>query len=123
MISSKVMAATAAAYATCMPDYDLYNDFSLARQLYTGFRSGTNGDAAVKTAGTGTLGDGWRSINQAGTATFTLANTNAYTTSGDYIGPWAEAPEGVDDYWQMFAAGCLVIIAVALDQWLRRASQ
>ena len=30
---------------------------------------------------------------------------------------------GVDDYWQMFAAGCLVIIAVALDQWLRRASQ
>jgi fructose transport system permease protein len=30
---------------------------------------------------------------------------------------------GVDDYWQMFAAGMLVIIAVALDQWLRRASQ
>jgi fructose transport system permease protein len=30
---------------------------------------------------------------------------------------------GVDDYWQMFAAGCLVIIAVGLDQWLRRASQ
>jgi ribose transport system permease protein len=30
---------------------------------------------------------------------------------------------GVEDYWQMFAAGCLVIIAVALDQWLRRATQ
>jgi fructose transport system permease protein len=30
---------------------------------------------------------------------------------------------GVDDYWQMFAAGCLVIVAVALDQWLRRATQ
>lgn len=30
---------------------------------------------------------------------------------------------GVDDYWQMFAAGNLVIIAVALDQWLRRATQ
>ena len=30
---------------------------------------------------------------------------------------------GVDDYWQKFAAGSLVIIAVALDQWLRRASQ
>jgi len=30
---------------------------------------------------------------------------------------------GVDDYWQMFAAGNLVIVAVALDQWLRRASQ
>ncbi len=30
---------------------------------------------------------------------------------------------GVDDYWQMFAAGNLVIIAVALDQWLRRATK
>ena len=30
---------------------------------------------------------------------------------------------GVDDYWQMFAAGNLVLIAVALDQWLRRATQ
>ena len=30
---------------------------------------------------------------------------------------------GVDDYWQMFAIGNLVLIAVALDQWLRRASQ
>ncbi|MBC7675261.1 MAG: ABC transporter permease, partial [Rhodoferax sp.] len=30
---------------------------------------------------------------------------------------------GVDDYWQLFAAGCLVITAVALDQWLRRATQ
>lgn len=30
---------------------------------------------------------------------------------------------GVDSYWQTFAAGCLVIIAVALDQYLRRASQ
>lgn len=30
---------------------------------------------------------------------------------------------GVDDYWQKFAAGSLVIVAVSLDQWLRRASQ
>jgi len=30
---------------------------------------------------------------------------------------------GVDDYWQLFAAGTLVIIAVALDQWLRRTAQ
>jgi fructose transport system permease protein len=29
----------------------------------------------------------------------------------------------VDDYWQTFAAGCLVLIAVALDQWLRRATK
>ena len=30
---------------------------------------------------------------------------------------------GVDSYWQTFATGCLVIIAVALDQYLRRASK
>ena len=29
----------------------------------------------------------------------------------------------VDSYWQTFATGCLVIIAVALDQYLRRASK
>ena len=30
---------------------------------------------------------------------------------------------GVQSYWQWFAMGCLVIGAVAVDQWLRRASQ
>jgi fructose transport system permease protein len=30
---------------------------------------------------------------------------------------------GVDDYWQLFTVGVLVILAVAIDQWLRRASQ
>ncbi len=30
---------------------------------------------------------------------------------------------GVDDYWQIFTVGILVIVAVAIDQWLRRASQ
>jgi fructose transport system permease protein len=30
---------------------------------------------------------------------------------------------GVQSYWQLFASGCLVIVAVAIDQWLRRASQ
>jgi fructose transport system permease protein len=30
---------------------------------------------------------------------------------------------GVESYWQWFAMGCLVIGAVAIDQWLRRASQ
>jgi fructose transport system permease protein len=30
---------------------------------------------------------------------------------------------GVDNYWKLFASGCLIIVAVALDQWLRRASQ
>jgi fructose transport system permease protein len=30
---------------------------------------------------------------------------------------------GVDNYWKLFASGCLIIGAVSLDQWLRRASQ
>ena len=29
---------------------------------------------------------------------------------------------GVDVLWQPFAVGALIIIAVAIDQWLRRAS-
>jgi fructose transport system permease protein len=30
---------------------------------------------------------------------------------------------GVDSFWQYFAAGNLILAAVALDQWLRKASQ
>lgn len=30
---------------------------------------------------------------------------------------------GVDSYWKLFASGSLVIIAVSVDQWLRRSSQ
>lgn len=30
---------------------------------------------------------------------------------------------GVESYWQWFAMGCLLIGAVAIDQWLRRAAQ
>jgi fructose transport system permease protein len=29
----------------------------------------------------------------------------------------------VDDYWQQFAVGSLVIVAVAIDQWIRRATK
>lgn len=29
----------------------------------------------------------------------------------------------VDNYWQQFAVGCLVIVAVAVDQWIRRATK
>jgi len=103
MLAGKAaMTALKAAYATCIPDVNLYDDYALLRQLYTGFRSGTNGDAAVKTAGTGALGDGWRSINQAGTATFTLSNTNPYTPSSDFVGAWVGVPAGIDEYFQEF---------------------
>ncbi len=30
---------------------------------------------------------------------------------------------GVDSYWQYLTIGVLIILAVAIDQWLRRASQ
>jgi fructose transport system permease protein len=29
---------------------------------------------------------------------------------------------GLDVLWQRFAIGCLIIVAVALDQWLRKIS-
>ena len=35
---------------------------------------------------------------------------------------WARALSGVDVLWQEFAVGFLIIVAVALDQWLRRVS-
>ncbi len=96
------MPAAKLAYAAASKNYQLYDDFQLAWQLYSGFRSGTGGVAAVKSNGTGTLADGWRSINNAGTATFTLDNSAAYSVSADYVGPWAEAPAGIDDHWQEF---------------------
>ena len=91
-----------AAYASCIPDVDIYDDFNLCRQLYSAFRSGTGGEAAVKTAGTGNLADGWRSINNAGTATFTLENANAYAVSSNYVGPIATIPSDIDPHWQEF---------------------
>jgi fructose transport system permease protein len=33
------------------------------------------------------------------------------------------ALSGVNVLWQEFAVGVLIIVAVAIDQWLRRASQ
>jgi lysophospholipase L1-like esterase len=102
LIGSAGLAAVRSACAACIPDYDIYEDFALARQLYTGFRSGTGGDAAVKTAGTGNLADGWRSLNNAGTATFTLENANLYTPSPEFVGAWVQSPAGVDERFQEF---------------------
>ena len=102
LIGTAAMSAAKLAYASVGGNYQLYDDFSPAWQLYSGFRSGTGGTAAVKTHGTGNLADGWRSINNAGTATFALDNTDAYSVSADYVGPWAGAPAGIDEHWQEF---------------------
>lgn len=96
------MAAAQAAYSLAVPDVDIYEGWELCRQLYASLRSGTGGDAAVKTNGTGTLADGWRSRNAVGTATFTLSNATAYSPSADFVGPFAECPRGIDSYVQEF---------------------
>ncbi len=90
----------AAAFNSCIPNVDIYDGFQPVRSLYGAFRSGTGGQAPVLTAGTGTLGDGWRTLNNAGTATFTLSNAEAYSLSSDFVGPWAEAPMGIDEKFQ-----------------------
>jgi lysophospholipase L1-like esterase len=99
-IGKAAMATCKALVQSCIPDYDLYDNFSPMRQLYSGFRSGTGGEASTKTAGTGTLADGWRSINGSGTPTFTLSNAVPYSLSTDFVGPFTLAPKGVDEYWQ-----------------------
>jgi fructose transport system permease protein len=77
---------------------------------------------------------GFETINLASITAVVIGGTSLFGGRGSIIGSVLGAfivgvfnvglsLAGVDDYWQMFAAGCLVIIAVTLDQWLRRASQ
>lgn len=86
----------------CKANRNIYEGFHPQQSLYANFRSGTGGTAPVKTNGTGNLADGWRSINNAGTATFTLDNTELYTPDATMVGPWPNAPIGPEEFWQTF---------------------
>lgn len=77
---------------------------------------------------------GFENVNLASITAVVIGGTSLFGGRGSIVGSVLGAfivqvfitglsLAGVDDYWQMFAAGCLVIIAVALDQQLRRASQ
>ena len=77
---------------------------------------------------------GFENVNLASITAVVIGGTSLFGGRGSIVGSVLGAfivqvfitglsLAGVDDYWQMFAAGCLVIIAVALDQSLRRASQ
>ena len=77
---------------------------------------------------------GFENINLASITAVVIGGTSLFGGRGSVVGAVLGAIivqvfttglslAGVDDYWQTFAAGCLVIIAVALDQYLRRASQ
>lgn len=77
---------------------------------------------------------GFETVNLASITAVVIGGTSLFGGRGSIVGAVLGAfivqvfttglsLAGVDDYWQMFAAGCLVIIAVALDQSLRRASQ
>lgn len=87
-------------YNMCYNDIDIYSEYYNARSLYNSFRSGTGGNAPIKTHGTGTLADGWRSRNVTGTATFTLANTESYSISSEYIGHSASVANDKEEYFQ-----------------------
>ena len=89
-------------YGQCIPDIDIYEEYQLQRIQYNEFRRSTGGTAGVITNGTGTLADGWRSINQSGTPTFTIDATQAYTAGTSFIGSWASNPAPVDSFWQIF---------------------
>lgn len=77
---------------------------------------------------------GFENINLASITAVVIGGTSLFGGRGSIIGSVLGAfivqvfitglsLAGVDDYWQMFATGCLVIVAVAFDQQLRRASQ
>lgn len=95
------MTAATSMFNACLPDLDIYENFFPVRALYSQFRTGTGGTAGVISAGTGTLADGWRSINNAGTATFTLAQA-AYSEPQTFVGDWVMAPDSIDTYSQVF---------------------
>lgn len=77
---------------------------------------------------------GFSDINLASITAVVIGGTSLFGGRGSILGSVLGAMivgvfntglslAGVDDYWQMFAAGNLVLIAVALDQWLRRATK
>lgn len=91
-----------AAFAQCVPDINIYDGFHQQRILYNEFRRSTGGTAGTITAGSGTIADGWRCLQNAGTATFTVGATQVYTLSSDYVGPSKGVPDAIDSYWQEF---------------------
>lgn len=101
--SASMQAAMRGLYSACTPNIDIYDGFQPVQILYGSFRSGTGGTAAVKTNGTGNLADGWRSINNAGTAVFTLDNTELYVPdTTNMVGPWVSKPTAPENFWQTF---------------------
>ena len=77
---------------------------------------------------------GFTDINLASITAVVIGGTSLFGGRGSILGSVLGAMivgvfntglslAGVDDYWQMFAAGNLVLIAVALDQWLRRSTK
>lgn len=102
------MTACTAAFAACAPNLDLYQDFQFVRPLYSEFRRSTGGTVGTISNGSGTIADGWRCINNAGTPTFTVDATQAYSAGNGFIGPWAKQPVSPDSYWQKFNVSAAV---------------
>ncbi len=96
------MTAAAQAYAYSSPNVNLYQGFQFCRPLYSEFRRSTGGTAGTISAGSGTIADGWRCLQNAGTATFTVDATQSYTANAAFIGSWAAQPISPDAYWQVF---------------------
>jgi lysophospholipase L1-like esterase len=97
-IGKSAMVAMKSAVTLSSKNIDIYKDFTPFRIMYSSFRSGTLGQAALKTNGTGNLADGWRSINNAGTPTWTFDNTENYVIPPDFV--IAKQPVGSEEFFQ-----------------------
>ena len=99
---STTRAALTAAFGKVFPNISPYENFQQANILYNEFRRSTGGTAGTISAGSGTIADNWRCLQNAGTATFTVDASAAYAKGADFIGPWTTAPLSTDAYYQAF---------------------
>lgn len=95
-------AALTAAYNASTPNFAMYEGWQQALPLYNEFRRSTNGTTGLISAGSGTIADNWRCLQNAGTATFTVDATQSYVVPSDFIGAATKFPVSQDSYYQSF---------------------
>jgi fructose transport system permease protein len=109
------------------------NDVLVSVYAFAGFICAFGGWVAIGRVGSITP-IGFEDVNLTSITAVVIGGTSLFGGRGSLIGSVLGAIivgvfntglslSGVDDYWQEFAVGCLVIAAVALDQWLRRATK
>ena len=108
------IAAFKSAYSMCIPDINIYQGFQVNRSLYTDFRRSTGGQVGTNNGVmTGTIGDDYQAVLLHGSPTCALDATQAYTSNPNFIGPWNNAAQSIDSYWQYMTFGTTAAADIA----------